>query len=135
MSAIVALIALSLIGIGETIYLIRKRIRTERPICVLGDSCSAVLESKYNKLFLIPNDILGLLTYGMIFLLSVFYLYGIIPTEFTVLGIIGLVSLGCSASLIFSYIEWRIIKAWCFWCLASTFTFFAIGIILILYGF
>ena len=82
-------------------HLIRKRIRTERPICVL-DSCSAVLESNIIN-FSIPNDILGLLTYGMIFLLSGFILYGIIPTEFTYL-VLSLVSLDVRRRFI-SYIE------------------------------
>lgn len=135
MIAIIVIAALSLVGIGETTYLIRKRLKMERPICVIGDSCAIVLESKYNKLFLIPNDVLGLLTYIAILLLSVFSSTNLWPSPFLVLGITLLVGIGSAASLIFAYLQWRVIKAWCFWCLMSAFTLWAMGIILIINGF
>ena len=63
MTAFALLFTLSAIGISEVTYLIRKRIAEEKPVCILGKSCSIVLRSKYRKLFIIPNDILGLLLY------------------------------------------------------------------------
>lgn len=135
MLAIIVIAALSLVGIGETTYLIRKRIKMERPICVIGDSCATVLESKYSKLFLIPNDVLGLLAYMAILILSAFSITNLWPSPFLVLGITALVAVGSAASFIFAYLQWRVIKAWCFWCLMSAFTLWAMGIVLIVNGF
>lgn len=134
MVTISMILVLSMIGIGETVYLIRKRLRAERPICIIGDSCTTVLESKYNKLFLIPNDILGLLTYLLIFFLSLFYALQMGSIPLLVFGITGLVGIGCAASVMFSFIQWRFIKVWCFWCLMSAFTLWAMGIILLIGG-
>ncbi|MCX6788612.1 MAG: hypothetical protein NTZ36_01885 [Candidatus Jorgensenbacteria bacterium] len=135
MLTIVAIIALSIFGIVETAYLIHKRVRAERPVCILGDDCTLVLESKYNKIFMIPNDMLGLFGYVAIFLLSLLYSLKIEPTHFWALGISFGVAIGCAASFIFAYIQWKLIKAWCFWCLMSAFTLWLMGIILLVSGF
>lgn len=55
MTAFALLFTLSAIGISETVYLIRKRIASERPVCLIGEDCTLVLASKYNKLFIIPK--------------------------------------------------------------------------------
>lgn len=126
---------LSAVGMGETVYLIRKRIRMEKPVCIIGDGCVTVLESKYNKLFLVPNDIMGFLTYVAIFILTIAYLYHLLNEPILVLCISLLVAVGCAASIMFIFIQWRLIKAWCFWCVTSAFTLITMGIILIVRGF
>jgi len=51
---------LALIGIVETIYLIHQRKKQAKLVCLLGKNCHIVLESKYNKILGIHNDIAGL---------------------------------------------------------------------------
>ena len=119
------LLILAVIGLAETTYLILKRVREERPICPIGNDCHTVLTSKYNRLFGIHNDILGLGFYLLILALSVIGAFGdsamIGMSEKEFRSLVLLVLLGGS---IFSFslvmIQWRWVKAWCFWCLSSS---------------
>ena len=128
--AALALIFLSIIGISETIYIIRKRMMDEKPMCPVGGDCLAVLTSKYNKILFIQNDVLGLVIYILIFLLSlgIFIDFGLVSLYVLLLKII--VSIASIFSLFLTYIEWRVIKTWCFWCLLSAITVWGMGIIL-----
>jgi len=119
------LFTLAAIGISETFYLIRKRIAFEKPVCPLGESCEVVLKSKYNRLFGIHNDVLGFLFYvGMTFVAALVVI-GVEPvTKWIFLGKLA-VSGGVLMSLFFLYLQWRVIKAWCFWCVMSSITIFS----------
>jgi len=79
MTSFTLLFTLSAIGISETVYLIRKRIASEKPICPIGGDCVTVLTSKYSKIFLIPNDVLGLLSYIIISFIVAFLVIGVEP--------------------------------------------------------
>ncbi|MBI2464374.1 hypothetical protein HYV57_05445 [Candidatus Peregrinibacteria bacterium] len=131
MTAFALLFTLSAIGISETAYLIRTRIEHEKPVCPIGESCVLVLNSKYNKIFIIPNDILGLLFYISASFISSFLVIGIGPLMFWELLFKLSVLIGAVLSLVFTYLQWRVIKAWCFWCLMSAFTIWFMGIIIL----
>jgi len=134
MTSFALLFTLASIGISETVYLIRKRIASEKPICPIGDGCETVLTSKYNKIFNIPNDILGLSAYITISIFAAFLVIGVAPTflwSFVIKILIGIASI---MSFIFTYLQWRVIRAWCFWCLMSAFTIWLMGIIILISG-
>src|SRR3989344_5666126 len=82
MTSFALIFTLSSIGISEAIYLVRKRIASEKPICPIGEGCEKVLTSKYNKILFIPNDILGLLAYTVISIIAAFLVIGIAPMSF-----------------------------------------------------
>ena len=132
MTAYALLFTLSAIGISETVYLIRKRRAGQRPVCVIGEQCHEVLESKYNKILgVVHNDILGLLLYFFISFITSFFVIGIEPLELWKRIAEISILLATLTSLFLIYIQWRVIKAWCFWCLMSAFTVFLMaGIIL-----
>lgn len=132
MTAFALLFTLSAIGIAETVYLIRSRIASEKPVCVLGKSCSIVLESKYKRLLIIDNDILGLLFYIVCAIISAFLVIGIAPTHTWEIVLRILAEIGSLLSILLTYIQWRVIKAWCFWCLMSAFTIWFIRLIILL---
>lgn len=77
MTSYALLFTLAAIGISETVYLIRKRIASEKPICPIGGGCFLVLTSKYNKIFFIHNDVLGLLFYAIASFISGFIVIGV----------------------------------------------------------
>lgn len=131
MTSYALLFTLAAIGISETVYLIRKRIALERPICPIGDNCTLVLESKYNKIFIIPNDVLGLFFYIMASFVSAFLVIGVGPLVFWDFIFKTSVVFGTILSLFFTYLQWKVIKAWCFWCLMSAFTIWLMEIIII----
>jgi uncharacterized membrane protein len=131
MTSFALLFTLSAIGISETVYLIRKRIASEKPICPIGENCVVVLTSKYSKLFIIPNDVLGLLAYIVIAFIAAFLVIGVQPIFVWNLLLKILVALASLISIFFTYLQWRVIRAWCFWCLMSAFTIWLMGIIII----
>src|SRR5258708_37453340 len=78
MTTLALLFTLAAIGVAETVYLIRTRRALERPVCIVGQSCSTVLESKYNKLFLfLHNDEMGLFFYLVALVLPALILLGV----------------------------------------------------------
>ena len=131
MTSFALLFTLSAIGISETVYLIRKRIAAERPVCPIGVGCALVLTSKYNKIFIVPNDVLGLLFYIMASFIAAFLVIAVPPLAFWNFVIKLSIALGAFLSLFFTYLQWRVIRAWCFWCLMSAFTIWLMGSIIL----
>lgn len=116
---IATLIVLGLLGAIDTTYLIWKN-RIKQPLmCPIGQDCNVVLNSKWNKFFFIRNDILGLLFYiGIIVgaILLFFEVDGIVKTLLMVGSGLGVL---LSISLVF--VQAKIIKNYCFYCLVSAF--------------
>jgi len=135
MTPFALLFTLSAVGISETVYLIRKRIAVEKPVCPIGEDCAIVLSSKYSKIFIIPNDILGLSAYIVISFTAAFLVIEIEPIGLWNLILNLLVALSALMSIFFTYLQWKVIGAWCFWCLMSAFTIWLMGIIIIVSSF
>ncbi len=135
MISFVLIFIFSLIGIAETIYLISKRTASKKVICPVRGNCEKVLSSKYNKIFFVPNDVLGFLTYISISFISIFLMFGFQPITFWNLIIKIIIGGATIMSFFLTYIQWRIIKAWCFWCLMSAFTIWFMAITLFLIQF
>jgi uncharacterized membrane protein len=131
MTAYALLFTLSAIGISETVYLIRQRLLAEKPVCIIGKDCALVLSSKYSRIFIIPNDVLGLLFYVFTSFLTAFLVIGVAPLGLWDLLMKLTVGLGAIMSLFFTYLQWRVIHAWCFWCLMSAFTIWLMGVIIV----
>jgi uncharacterized membrane protein len=131
MTAEALLFTLSCIGISETAYLIKKRKRRERVTCVLGESCNAVLNSAYSRIFLLPNDVLGLLFYTIIAAVAALSVLEVSP-QAVIKTLSHLLILSSTAVSIFlTFIQWKVLKAWCFWCVMSTITIFLMALIVI----
>ncbi|KKU91111.1 MAG: hypothetical protein UY23_C0004G0056 [Candidatus Jorgensenbacteria bacterium GW2011_GWA1_48_11] len=131
MTSLALLFTLSAIGISETVYLIRKRIALQKPVCLIGENCAAVLESKYNRIFIVPNDILGLLFYIASSFIAAFLVIAVEPVTLWDILFKIMVGMGTLLSFFFTYLQWRVIRIWCFWCLMSAFTIWLMGVILL----
>lgn len=119
------LFTLAAIGISETAYLIKKRRLAQAPVCPIGEDCTAVLSSKYNTIFgVVHNDVAGLVSYIVIALAAAFLVNGVEPVVWWNYIVQILVVGGSVFSLLLLYLQWRVIKAWCFWCVMSAFTLF-----------
>lgn len=123
------------VGIAETAYLIRERYASRKPICPIGGGCSQVLESRYNKTLGIYNDLLGLAFYVAMSVVAALLLLEV--GALTLLNQAAAVSTGIALlmSARFFYLQWRVIHAWCFWCLLSALTILLMSLILLLSGF
>ncbi len=123
---------MSAVGIGETLYLIKKRLAVEPPICVIGYECRKVLESEYSSIFGIHNDVLGIVFYIAVAILGILLALGINPLNiFDIMLEIIIVS-GSIASAALLYIQWRVIRAWCSWCIISAATIFTMLAVIVL---
>ncbi len=131
MTAFALLFTLASMGISETVYLIRKRIAAEKPICPIGEDCAMVLSSKYNKTLSVHNDLLGFLAYIVIAIIAAFLVIEVAPIELWSLILKLLVGLASLASAYFTFLQWKIIRAWCFWCLMSAFTIWLMEVIIL----
>src|SRR4030043_1106625 len=133
MAVYAILLILSVMGAGETVYLIKKRKDKKGPVCFLGEDCQKVLESKHNKTLGVYNDILGLSFYITVFSISVLLTAGEAKNQ-ELWGILIKIIIfgGALLSLYFTYIQWRVIKEWCFWCVASAFITFLMAVIILL---
>lgn len=125
------LFTLAAVGISETVYLIRKRKAQEKPVCILGEDCSKVLESKYNKFFGIHNDIAGLSFYIVASFITAFLVIEVGPQNLWNVSAKLLIFGAVAMSLLFIYLQWRVIRKWCFWCLMSAATIFLMTIIIL----
>ena len=118
------LFTLAAIGISETAYLIRKRKVAQAPVCPIGADCTLVLSSKYNQMLGVHNDVVGLFAYVIIAVAAAFLVNGAGPVAWLELALRALVAGGAAFSFFLIYIQWRVLKAWCFWCVMSAFTLF-----------
>lgn len=127
------LLLVSCFGILLALYLIHKRWALTSPICPMGGRCDLVLTSKYNKTFGVHNDLTGLLFFVVIAGFSILVILGnpLVGQYFRlILSVVGVaVTIAALMSLRFLYLQWRVIKAWCFWCVVSAMTVFFIEII------
>jgi uncharacterized membrane protein len=132
MTLFALLFTICAIGISETSYLIKKRIALEKPICFIGQNCAIVLSSVYNKLFGVPNDILGLIFYVIGACITAFFVIGIQPLWLWDAIFKTIIIAGSVLSLFLVYLQWKVINAWCFWCIMSACTIWLMGIILLI---
>lgn len=127
------LFTISAIGIAESSYLIRTRRTAEQPVCPIGHECATVLNSKYNRLFFgIHNDLGGMafyLSFSMLMALAV--IIEPAPAIFRTLAL-GMLAGATFFSLVLVYVQWRLIRAWCFWCLMSAATIGLMDLIILI---
>lgn len=114
------LLGFEIVGAMIALYLVWKRRTAGKPVCVIGDDCGVVLESKYNNIFRVAhNDVMGLLYYVAMITLVNLLMFDLGPTGTILLAIRGMAATGAGMGLFFMFVQWRLIKAWCFWCILS----------------
>ena len=125
------LFTIAAIGIAEAAYLVKTRRREAAPVCPIGQDCSTVLSSRYNHLFGIHNDILGLLFY-IVFAAATALLVLETFEASLLLNAMGVMLVGATImSLFLIYLQANVIRAWCFWCVMSAATVGLMDIIML----
>ena len=122
---ITTFIALAVGGIVNAGYLVHKHYQKKPLVCPLNHDCSVVTESKWNKIFFIRNEVLGLMFF-------IFLFFSILVLIFNPnLNILKTIILTATAfSLLFSIflllIQKYVIKDYCFYCIISAIITFLI---------
>ena len=122
-------IILSIIGIVIALYLGITRARHKKVACLIdGSGCNKVLDSKWSNIFGIRNEWLGILYYisiiiGITFVSQYFNIYLAIKIAAT---------LSLLYSMVLTFIQARILKHYCLYCLCTSLVNLALFIILVL---
>ena len=116
----VIIIILALIGFADSWYIYYKKTKKEKLVCILGDDCSKVINSKYSNILGMDNTVLGMLYYT--FLIYIFWIsnfnnfFNILLYSNILLVITGLAG---SISLYLIYVQVYVLKDLCEYCLIS----------------
>ena len=129
-----AIAVLSFIALFVTGYLVYMKFAPsdDSTFCFAGGSCDIVNASSFSEIDLgfvqIPVSILGFLTYLFIFVMSIILIKKAVNwrkihpklSEKVVLdGLKWLAVIGSVFSLWLTYVEWRILQAWCEYCVTQ----------------
>ncbi len=121
------LLALAMIGLGDTLFLSYYQYLNLIPSCAIG-GCEIVLTSAYSKFFGVPLSYIGLVYYAYLFCLSVLLI--IEPRSWALrMGALVYTGIGLALSIVFEgYIQAVLIGAICMYCMISaTTTLLAFG--------
>jgi uncharacterized membrane protein len=112
-----------------------KKQKHEELVCFLGNDCNKVVNSKYNSLFFgIPNEVIGLGYYALVFLVAILLLLGVESIGFFLIAPLFLVGAGASALLAvyLLYVQQFLLKEWCEYCITSAIASIAIFVLSLL---
>ena len=113
------LLLISILGLILSLYITYKRSKKEKLICRIGNDCDKVLNSKYSNVIKIPNEILGVIYFAALILSTI--LFNIYPSYLTsLIETIRIIITGISAfvALTLIYVQIKILKELCEYCLA-----------------
>lgn len=113
-------LVLALVGFLDASYLTLEHYRGTVPPCSIIRGCEKVTTSQFSQVLGIPVALLGACYYLLIIILAIAYLDTKKTRLLTLAG--ALTPIGLLASLWFVYIQWRVIGAWCLYCLGSATT-------------
>jgi len=115
------LLALAMIGLGDTLFLSYYQYLNLIPTCAIG-GCEQVLTSVYSKFFGVPLSYIGLVYYAYLLCLSVLII--IEPRSWALrFGALVYTGIGLALSIYFEgYIQAYLIGAICMYCAISATT-------------
>lgn len=114
------ILLLGLAGFVVSLHIFLTKKQGKQLVCNIGkkETCNDVVNSVYNKTLGIPNEILGMLYYFLVIVLSGLIIYSSkAPYLSLILLILG--SLALLASIYFTYLQGAVLKKWCQYCVTS----------------
>jgi uncharacterized membrane protein len=112
----VAMALVSLVGIGDAVYLTVQHITGESLRCTIVSGCSEVLSSEYATVKGIPLAAIGAGAYFVVFSLATLAVFGYRIAEKLLAFVVGLMFL---TTLWLLYLQAFVIKNFCQFCLLS----------------
>ncbi|MCR4333601.1 MAG: vitamin K epoxide reductase family protein [Patescibacteria group bacterium] len=119
---VVLILLLAFFGLADSLYLAQHELSGTPLLCNIQNlsGCNVVVSSQYSYLFGIPLAELGVLFYGVLFVLAaleIIIFHQFLRRVLQVFALIGVLS-----SLYFTAVQVFLIGAVCVYCLASSFT-------------
>ncbi len=120
MPFVASFILLSITGLLISGFLIRKHyLKQKQPlVCPLNHDCSVVAESKWSHIFYVRNEVLGFLFYAALLVgmvMALFLPQLVMITKLILVATAG----GLFFSLFLIFVQVKVIKDYCFYCLLS----------------
>lgn len=110
-------LTLGFLGFIDALYLTVNHYLGTAPNCIIGGNCEQVLASAYASVAGVPVSLLGALYYLVIFILAILYFDS---RKVFFLSVAALMTpAGFLASLVFSYIQFFVLRAFCPYCVLS----------------
>jgi uncharacterized membrane protein len=119
---ITALLAVA--GLAVSFYIYWSVSRNRKLVCIIGKDCNAVVESKYDSLFGMRNEIMGMGYYGAVLVGSFFAL-----PSWVWLAVSGFATV---VSVLLLGIQSFVLRKWCEYCVASALITIAIFVVAVL---
>lgn len=121
---IATFLALAICGISIASFLAYKhRVKSSQPlVCPLNSRCDVVIESKWSTILGIRNEILGIIFYVGLFAAGICLIFIPQYTQKILLALVIVGGLGSAFSLLLTYLQFSIIKNYCFYCILSALT-------------
>ena len=118
---IASFIVLCLSGLLISSYLIWQHRQKKPLVCPLDHDCSTVTESKWSNIFYVRNEVLGLLFYVLMLAGIIIIISRVAPQFSSLVGLLMIVASRAAVlfSLFLVFVQFRIIKDYCFYCLLS----------------
>lgn len=114
---VIAYLAVSLIGLMDSVYLTTEHYSGGTVTCNIISGCNAVLTSPYSAIFGIPLALLGAIYYAIIFFGAISYLESKAKISWQILAILPIPAWIFSIWLL--YLQGAVIKSYCQYCLLS----------------
>lgn len=110
------LIVLSFLGFVNASFLLWKHYTKKLLSCPFNDKCEKVTESKWSKIFGIRNDVLSIFYYltSILFVLYILFFDESVKIIFILINLTAILF-----SMFLLYVQAKIIKKYCFYCLIS----------------
>jgi protein-disulfide isomerase/uncharacterized membrane protein/rhodanese-related sulfurtransferase len=120
-------LALSLLGLFDSLYLLYTYTSPSRPMVCIGTGCDAVRASVYSSLWGVSMPVFGVFGYGLlaIFIVAESLFPGRLA-RWARYALLGMTGLGFLFSLYLEYLQAFAIHAYCAWCVTSGFVMTAL---------
>jgi len=115
----ITIVITSIIGFGISAYIRYKRIKQEPLVCFIRGDCNKVVNSRYAVTFGIPNEITGMLYYGLTALSFTIFPFMLAPSHLFSVGFPVIAGIATAFSFYLVILQLTVLKQWCEWCITS----------------
>lgn len=116
----VAALALAVIGMGLSAYLVYENLQGQSGVCAVVHGCQEVQQSRYGKILGVPVSVPGFIGYAMLATFAVGYLRNFRGLRQQIVPLAFLTTLfGFLFSMYLTYVEGWVLESWCIYCIVS----------------
>ncbi|MBI2663707.1 vitamin K epoxide reductase family protein [Candidatus Woesearchaeota archaeon] len=115
------IIILSLIGFSLSFYIWYNKVNNKKLSCIIGQDCNKVVRSKYSTTFGIENEIIGMIYYALLIIISIMMLRSPFFSTLNVVnhGILIIAGISAFSSVYLTFVQIFKLKEFCEYCLAA----------------